>query len=177
MLSYNRETAANLVRDMQEYLAAQGLPTWVDYNNMGADLMESMADAVENAKAVCVFVTPAYKESANCRRECAYAIEQKKPIVWIMCNQEYKPNGWLGISMGTARWLPAWDDGLGPSIVGMVDQSKAKSSEAKPPLPPPSTPRVASPPTDSAVLKELKEMKVELKEVKEMLRVLIERGI
>jgi hypothetical protein len=54
---------------------------------------------------VVVFVTSAYKESANCRLECEYAFEQKKPVVWVMCEPDYKPNGWLGLKMGAALWF------------------------------------------------------------------------
>ena len=37
---------------------------------MGPDLNDSMAEAIEGACLVLAFMTPKYKESANCRKEC-----------------------------------------------------------------------------------------------------------
>jgi len=43
---------------------------------MGENLNDSMADAIDNAFCVFVFITSAYKESGNCRKECEYADDQ-----------------------------------------------------------------------------------------------------
>ena len=44
---------------------------------MGPNLYDSMATAIEGASIVLVFMTSKYKESANCRKECEYADDQK----------------------------------------------------------------------------------------------------
>ena len=44
---------------------------------MGLNITDSMATAIEGASIVFVFMTSKYKESANCRKECEYADEEK----------------------------------------------------------------------------------------------------
>jgi hypothetical protein len=105
MISYNQTSAQPQALAVQKALKENGLPTWMDVFDMKSNLSDAMSDAVEGARAVLVFVTSAYKESGNCRMECEYAFEQKKKVVWVMSEANYKPNGWLGLKMGAALWF------------------------------------------------------------------------
>jgi hypothetical protein len=60
-----------------------------------------MANAIENSSCVLMCMTEAYKQSANCRAEAEYAFQLKKPIVPLIMQKNYKPNGWLGIILGS----------------------------------------------------------------------------
>lgn len=47
-----------------------------------------MADAVDNAPCIVVFVSRAYKESANCRLEATYAhggVKDGLQMIYVMC--------------------------------------------------------------------------------------------
>lgn len=44
------------------------------------------------------------KESANCRLEAQYAMQQQKEMVPILLEEGYKPTGWLGMLLGVRLW-------------------------------------------------------------------------
>ena len=79
----------------------------------------AMADAVDKASSVVVFVSRAYKESANCRLEATYAHGGAKDglkMLYVMCEEDYttvskeRVTGWLGFLIGQELWYPAWKD-------------------------------------------------------------------
>ena len=75
MLSYNWGIKS-IVEKIAQLLNDHGIKIWVDYRDMGPNLNDSMANAIEGACAVLIFMTSKYKESANCRKECEYADSQ-----------------------------------------------------------------------------------------------------
>lgn len=104
MISYNWGSKP-LVLHVNEMLNQAGIKTWIDVKDMGGNISDSMAHAVENASYLVAFVTAAYKESGNCRRECEYADTFGVPIVYVMAQQAYKPNGWLAMQMGKSLYV------------------------------------------------------------------------
>ena len=105
-LSYQWD-AKPLVRQVSEALKRVGINTWIDDEMMamGKDVLESMAEGVENASCVVVFFSDAYKESVNCRRECKFARKTNKPVVYVRAEPNYFPQGWLGLLMEETLWL------------------------------------------------------------------------
>ena len=67
--------------------------------------LEAMAKAVEDSAAVLVCVSKRYKESQACRTEAEYAFQQRKKIVPVLMEADYKPTGWLGALMGTRLYF------------------------------------------------------------------------
>ena len=67
--------------------------------------METMAKAVENSSVVLVCVSERYKESPNCRSEAEYTYKLGKDIIPLMMQRNYKPDGWLGMLVGTKFWI------------------------------------------------------------------------
>jgi hypothetical protein len=65
-------------------------------------IVQAMATAVEQAAAVLVLASRNYRESENCRSEASYAYQKRKPIIPIMAQGGYRPDGWLGFLMGTS---------------------------------------------------------------------------
>lgn len=101
MISYNWGSQA-LVKKVADRLVEAGVNVWMDIlpGCMEGHTLEAMADAVGNASAVLMFVTRAYKESANCRREGSYAQDLRKPIIPIILEPGYSMDGtwgWLGL--------------------------------------------------------------------------------
>jgi hypothetical protein len=73
---------------------------------MKGDIQEAMAQAVQSSDVIVVLVSLGYKESANCRLECQYAMKQNKPLLFLVCEQSYtSPTGWLGLIMGQKMWV------------------------------------------------------------------------
>jgi hypothetical protein len=89
--------------------------------------------------------------------EANYAHQQELDMIPLMMQQDYKPQGWLGLILGTRMWYAMWsadqdDDAAFESRVDAVlrevgDRGRRLLSEAVPPSEPASTPTPAPAPT------------------------------
>jgi len=86
-------------------------------------------------------MTEKYKQSANCRLEAEYSVNQNKPIVPLIMEKGYKPDGWLGIILGSKIVIDftkyEFDECFNRLLKELVqhckadDQLKAKANETK----------------------------------------------
>ncbi|OWF54050.1 uncharacterized protein LOC110445638 [Mizuhopecten yessoensis] len=100
MISYNWADQKKLLK-VRDSLQEVGYKVWMDVDNMEGDILDAMARAVENAQIVLICYSEKYKESKNCRTEAQYAYQVNKEIVPILMQTKYKPEGWLGILVGS----------------------------------------------------------------------------
>jgi hypothetical protein len=146
MISYQwdvQDTIQRLVHSLQE----RGFRVWFDLNNMSGSIMDAMAEAVDGAEVVLYGVSLAYKESANCRLEANYAHQQQKPMIPLMMQRNFTPNGWLGLLLGTKLWYPLYDSQgvddatfaakLDPIVREIGDRGKVKTARISEGTPPP----------------------------------------
>ena len=104
MISYNsksRELCLNIKAALEEL----GHKVWIDIESIYGSSLEAMAEAIESSKCVLVCVTEKYKESNFCRLEAEYLVQQKKPYVPLLMQKGYKPDGWLGIILGSRIFI------------------------------------------------------------------------
>lgn len=104
MISYQWDSQEVLV-EVKNKLQANGYRVWMDLEQMGGSTLETMAKAVENASVILVCVSQRYKESPNCRSEAEYAYQLRKDIIPLMMERNYRPDGWLGMIVGTKLWI------------------------------------------------------------------------
>lgn len=104
MISYQWDNQQMLV-EVKNKLQALGYRVWMDLEQMGGSTLEAMAKAVENASVVLICVSQKYKESPNCRSEAEYAYQLRKDIIPLMMQRDYRPDGWLGMILGTKLWI------------------------------------------------------------------------
>lgn len=90
---------------IRQALAGAGYDVWLDLERMSGLTIEAMAEAVERAATVVVLASRRYRESENCRSEASYAYSRRKPIVPVLAQEHYKPEGWLGFIMGTKLYV------------------------------------------------------------------------
>ncbi|XP_060072155.1 uncharacterized protein LOC132552028 [Ylistrum balloti] len=100
MISYNWADQKMLLR-VRDRLQDVGYKVWMDVDNMEGDILDAMARAVENAHIVLMCYSEKYKESKNCRTEAQYAYQVNKDIIPVLMQTRYKPDGWLGILVGS----------------------------------------------------------------------------
>ncbi|CAF3601123.1 unnamed protein product [Rotaria sp. Silwood1] len=91
------------------------MKVWLDMDEgMGADSINSMAKAIENAAVVCCFLTPSYQKSINCKTEVEYAYNRNIPIIACIVGDKndktWQPSGWLGIIIGSCYYVDFKDD-------------------------------------------------------------------
>lgn len=96
MISYCHEDKRNCFK-IKEILKANNYKTWIDEENMNENenIIDSMANAVENSALILMCYSEAYKTSPNCQREAQYAEKLKKTIVPLRLQSKYNPDGWL----------------------------------------------------------------------------------
>ena len=104
MISYQWDSQEVLV-EVKNRLQASGYRVWMDLEQMGGSTLETMAKAVEKSSVVLICVSERYKESPNCRSEAEYAYQLRKDIIPLMMQRNYKPDGWLGMLLGTKFWI------------------------------------------------------------------------
>lgn len=93
MISYERDYKDYCLRIKKE-LEIEGHIVWMDINEVNSSSLESMSKAIESSKCVLMCITEKYKQSSLCRAEAEYAVELNKPIVPIIFQNDYKPDGW-----------------------------------------------------------------------------------
>jgi hypothetical protein len=111
-------------------LTAMGYEVWMDIQEMRGSTLSAMAKAVENTDVILMGVSSEYKRSVACRSEAEYAYVQKKPIVPLMLQQDYKPDGWLGILMGARLWIDFSDaDKISESFEKLLSELEPYGAE------------------------------------------------
>ena len=93
MISYNRENR-DLCVAIKQHLESMGFKIWIDIDNIHGSSLEAMALAIENSSVILMCMTEKYKQSSNCRAEAEYAFQLNKPIVPLIMQAKYKPDGW-----------------------------------------------------------------------------------
>lgn len=74
------------------------------------------------------------EESQACRTEAEYAYTRKKPLIPVMFERGYKPDGWLGIIMGSKLYYNMHNtDEMAESIPGLVGEVTAVQNESAKP--------------------------------------------
>lgn len=109
MLSYNWEYQS-MMREVHSALQAGGWRVWMDVHEVRGSTLEAMASAVENAAVVVIAVSSSYKKSAHCRMEAEFAMMKRKPIVPVVVERGYQPDGWLGMLMGARFYHTLTDE-------------------------------------------------------------------
>ena len=95
------------VSEINTMLTDAGYVTWFDSERMIGDVLEKMADGIDNTQVVLVFITRRYMEKLrtpagihdNCKTEFKYAIRrhtEAKVIPVIMDPSMKDSNAWLG---------------------------------------------------------------------------------
>jgi len=104
MISYQWDVQPTM-KKLAVMLKSSGYNVWIDVQNMEGSILAAMANAVEQAKVVVVAMSEKYKNSNNCRTEAEYAYKLKKPIVPLLLERNYKPDGWLGALLGLSLYV------------------------------------------------------------------------
>ncbi|XP_066300443.1 uncharacterized protein [Branchiostoma lanceolatum] len=104
MISYQWDVQPKMLV-VKERLTEAGYRVWMDVDQMGGDILEAMAEAVEGAAVVLTCMTEKYKDSPNCRTEAEYTHKLRKDIVPLRLQPRYDPDGWLGALVGTKLYF------------------------------------------------------------------------
>ncbi len=88
--SHSRDLCLKIKKKLEE----NSFPVWIDTERIHGSSLESMANAVESSFVVLMCMNEMYKQSSNCRAEAEYAYKLGKPIIPLIMQKGYDPNGW-----------------------------------------------------------------------------------
>ncbi|ELU05218.1 hypothetical protein CAPTEDRAFT_180933 [Capitella teleta] len=103
-ISYSWAQQEEVVK-IKDLLKERGFQVWFDLEQMCGSTLEAMAAGIENSSVVLVCASEKYKVSPNCRTEAEYTFQLKKPIIPLMLQRHYRPDGWLGMMMGAKLYI------------------------------------------------------------------------
>ncbi|CAF4280765.1 unnamed protein product [Rotaria sp. Silwood2] len=88
-----------MVSKIYHILCNENIPVWFDLQDIRSNILESIAEGVENAEVVCCFITPDYQDSWHCQMELQYACERCKPIIPCILSDTriWEPSNWLNL--------------------------------------------------------------------------------
>lgn len=67
--------------------------------------MQAMAEAVEKSEFVILCMSDSYKRSVYCQAEAEYAFRCKRRLLPLIVREEYRPDGWLGLLLGSRIYI------------------------------------------------------------------------
>nr|CAB3262761.1 uncharacterized protein LOC100182841 [Phallusia mammillata] len=133
MISYQWDVQDTIL-ELRTQLEENGHKVWLDVDRMEGSILSAMAEAVENASVVVVAMTERYKNSDPCRTESEYAYKLSKPIVPLLLEPKYKPNGWLGALLGMQLYVDiSHEDWMEKKFPNVLQKINAKIG-SKPPI-------------------------------------------
>lgn len=99
LMSYCHKNKENCVK-LNDILKTRGYKTWFEDEYRSRNMLQDMAEAVENASIVIICYSEDYKMSPYCRLEAEYSIKCSKPIISVKVGSNYKVDGWLKEYLG-----------------------------------------------------------------------------
>ncbi|CAH1788063.1 unnamed protein product [Owenia fusiformis] len=105
MISYNWRQDKEKARKINTELKNRGYKTWIDIEQIKDSTLDAMAKGVEQSRIVIICYSEGYKDSPACQTEGSYAHSQKKEILFLKMQRDYKPDGWLGAMLGDKLFI------------------------------------------------------------------------
>jgi hypothetical protein len=104
MISYSHKDKV-LCNQIYEELSKSGYRVWIDFDQMRGNVMDAMAQAIEQSHTVIICMSEDYRKSNYCRAEAHYAFQRQRKIVPVLLQKHYKPDGWLLFLIGQLLYV------------------------------------------------------------------------
>ncbi|CAM4830673.1 unnamed protein product [Rotaria magnacalcarata] len=72
-----------------------GCRVWIDFDQIHGNVMDTMAQAIEQSNTIIICMSEEYRKSNYCRAAANYAFQRGTRIVPILLQEHYHPDGWL----------------------------------------------------------------------------------
>jgi hypothetical protein len=99
MISYSHKDKT-LCQQIYDELTKSGYRVWIDFDQMHGNVMDAMAQAIEQSQTVIICMSEDYRKSNYCRAEVHYAFQRQRKIVPVLLQKHYRPDGWLLFLIG-----------------------------------------------------------------------------
>jgi hypothetical protein len=99
MISYSHKDEI-ICRQIYDELIKAGYRVWIDFDQIHGNVMDAMAQAIEQSNTILICMSEEYRRSNYCRAEAHYAFQRQLKIVPILLQEHYQPDGWLLFLVG-----------------------------------------------------------------------------
>jgi hypothetical protein len=104
MISYSHKDKI-LCNQIYEELIKSGYRVWIDFDQMHGNIMDAIAEAIEQLHTIIICMSEDYRKSNYCRAEAHYAFQRQRKIVPVLLQQHYKADGWLLFIIGQLLYV------------------------------------------------------------------------
>ena len=104
MISYSHKDKL-LCRQLYDELVKKGFHVWIDFDQMHGNVMDAMAQAIEQSQMIIICMSEDYRRSNFCRAEAHYAFQRQLKLVPVLLQKHYKPDGWLLFLIGQLLYV------------------------------------------------------------------------
>ena len=140
MISYSWSEQKTALK-LRDRLKDAGFIVWIDVEKMKGLLSDRMAEAVEDSFAIILCVSEAYRVSHPCRSEANYGFELKKPLLPVIVEENYFPEGgWLRFLISNTLYYKIFADEMFERnittilnyLTDLEEKNRIPSSQPKP---------------------------------------------
>jgi hypothetical protein len=124
MISYSHKDEI-ICRQIYDALINAEYRVWIDFDQMHGNVMDSMAQAIEQSKTVLICMSEQYRRSNYCRAEAHYAFQRQLHIVPVLLQEHYKPDGWLLFLVGQLLYVDFTKYEFSQAIEMVIKELKA----------------------------------------------------
>ncbi|CAF0926297.1 unnamed protein product [Adineta steineri] len=104
MISYSHKEKV-LCKQLYDELTKSGYRVWIDFDQMHGNVMDAMAQAIDQSEIIIICMSEHYRQSNYCRAEAHYAFQRQRRIVPVLMQKHYKPDGWLLFLIGQLLYV------------------------------------------------------------------------
>jgi hypothetical protein len=158
MISYSHKDK-ELCKEIYDELMKADYRVWIDFDQMHGNIMDAMAQAIEQSKTVIICMSEEYRKSNYCRAEAHYAFQRQRKIVPVLLQKHYKPDGWLLFLIGQLLYVDFNKHEFSRAMAMLFNELKVKDgsemivtpvhSTKNVDVPPPPIPSISSSPEAS----------------------------
>ncbi|CAF3982807.1 unnamed protein product [Rotaria sordida] len=124
MISYSHKDEIICKKIYQE-LIKFGYHVWIDYDQIHGNVMDAMAQAIEQSYIIIICMSEQYRKSNYCRAEAQYAFRCQLKIVPILLQEHYQPDGWLLFLIGQLLYIDFTKYEFSQAMKLLIEELKA----------------------------------------------------
>ena len=128
MISYSHKNK-ELCKQLYDELVREGYRVWIDFDQMHGNVMDAMAQAIEQAHTIIICLSEDYRKSNYCRAEAHYAFQRQRRIVPVLLQKHYKPDGWLLFLIGQLLYVDFTKHEFAKAMTMLLTELRADSGK------------------------------------------------
>lgn len=127
MISYSHKDQI-FCRKIYEELIRRGYRVWIDFDQIHGNVMDAMAQAIEQSQMILICMSEQYRRSNYCRAEAHYAFQRQLRLVPVLLQEHYQPDGWLLFLIGQLLYVDFTKHEFTHSIDLLIKELRAEST-------------------------------------------------